>query len=366
MVSGTTIANKEWFAELDSSWFDQNPEHYLQLPEFVAFEELAGVRLRDLCSEDADRARVAQQKLVDQSAIMNEVQKDHAGYSFPFLVYTQCFDFCEKVKHHNVEVDNAILRRDMCDSLRRRHLALSHAILPPIIEQLHNRFREPIVVKNLGSGVGLDTVNAVKHTGRMVGSVWNYDVNEEAIELGKEISHYLTQRGELDEGILEYKAENMLKSSESAHLIVQIGIICGLTDNAARILLTQAYKQLHDGGTLVVSSSNHNMRSRDALCSFLIQHVGTRESALQGWGLNFREKRRMYELLQSAGFGSTEIYHDGRYPGEEQLTTDRLYGVEPLLAMVCGYDIVTNPVLPETKTLAENVGYNWIAVARKE
>ena len=360
-----TAERSGWFAELDRSWFEQSLQHYLESPEFVALEQIADIRLRDLCSNDSDTVRMTQQRLVDQSVIMNEVQKDHSGYSFPFLVYTQCFDFCEKVKHHNLEVDSAILRRDMCDSLRRRHVALSHAILPRIIEQLYNRFGEPIVVKNLGSGVGLDTINAAKHTGQMVGTVWNYDVNEEAVELGKAICEYLIQRGEIDRGVLEYKVENMTKSSQRAHLIVQIGIICGLTDDAARILLTQAHKQLHEDGTLVVSSSNHNMRSRDALCSFLMQHIGSRESPLQGWGLNFREKTRMRELLEGAGFADVEIYHDGQYAGKDQLGADRLHGVDPLPAAVCGYDIVGSPVLPDMTTLSANSGYNWIAVAHK-
>jgi len=360
-----TAERSAWFAELDRSWFEQSPQHYLESAEFVAFEQIAGVRLGDLCSNDSDVVGAAQQRLVDQSVVMNEVQKDYSGYSFPFLVYTQCFDFCEKVKHHNLEVDSAILRRDMCDSLRRRHMALSHAILPRIIEQLYNRFREPIVVKNLGSGVGLDTINAAKHTRQMVGTVWNCDLNEEAVELGKAVSDYLIQRGEIDGGVLEHKVENMTKSSQRAHLIVQIGIICGLTDDAATILLTQAHKQLHEDGTLVVSSSNHNMRSRDALCSFLMQHIGTRESPLQGWGLNFREKTRMRELLQGAGFASVEIYHDAQYPGHDQLGADRLYGVDPLPATVRGYDIVSRPLLPDMTTLSANTGYNWIAVGQK-
>jgi len=364
-VSGTTTTNKVWFAELDRSWFEQSPEHYLESPEFVALEQIAGVSLRDLCSNNSDTARMTQQRLVEQSVIMNEVQKDHSGYSFPSIVYTQCFDLCEKVEHHNIEVDSAILRRDMCDSLRRRHMALSHAILPRIIEELYNRFREPIVVKNLGSGVGLDTINAVKHTGQMVGKVWNYDVNEEAVELGKAISEYLIQRGEIDRGVLEHKVENMTKSSQRAHLIVQIGIICGLTDDAATILLTQAHKQLHEDGTLVVSSSNHNMRSRDALCSFLMQHIGTRESPSQGWGLNFREKTRMRKLLEGAGFADVEIYDDGQYPGKGQMDTDRSYGVDPLPATVFGYDIVGSPALPDMTILSENTGYNWIAVGQK-
>jgi len=342
-----TAERSAWFAELDRSWFEQSPQHYLESAEFVAFEQIAGVRLGDLCSNDSDVVGAAQQRLVDQSVVMNEVQKDYSGYSFPFLVYTQCFDFCEKVKHHNLEVDSAILRRDMCDSLRRRHMALSHAILPRIIEQLYNRFREPIVVKNLGSGVGLDTINAAKHTRQMVGTVWNCDLNEEAVELGKAVSDYLIQRGEIDGGVLEHKVENMTKSSQRA------------------ILLTQAYKQLHEDGTLVVSSSNHNMRSRDALCSFLMQHIGTRESPLQGWGLNFREKTRMRELLQGAGFASVEIYHDAQYPGHDQLGADRLYGVDPLPATVRGYDIVSRPLLPDMTTLSANTGYNWIAVGQK-
>jgi len=363
--SVATAERSGWFAELDRYWFEQSPQHYLESPEFVAFEQIAGVRLGDLCSNDSDMVGAAQQRLVDQSVVMNEVQKDHSGYSFPFLVYAQCFDFCEKVKHHNIEVDSAILRRDMCDSLRRRHMALSHAILPRIIEQLYNRFREPIVAKNLGSGVGLDTINAVNHTGQMVRTVWNYDVNEEAIELGKAICDYLVEREEIGKGVLQYVAENMLNSSQPAHLIVQIGIICGLTDDAARILLTQAHKQLHEGGTLVVSSSNQNMRSRDALCSFLMQHIGTRESPLQGWGLNFRKKPQMRELLEGAGFGSVEIYHDGQYPGKDQLGADRLYGVDPLPATVCGYDIVRGPAVPDITRLSENTGYNWIAVGHK-
>ena len=48
------------------------------------------------------------------------------------------------------------------------------------------------------------------------------------------------------------------------------------------MLLAGDYSMLNEGGKLIVSSSNEEMRKTDPLGSFLIQHIGTREDPKKG------------------------------------------------------------------------------------
>jgi len=108
------------------------------------------------------------------------------------------------------------------------------------------------------------------------------------------------------------------------------------------------------------------MRNRDPLASFRIQHIGTRENPKKGWGLNFRTKETLFQLLTQAGFSDIQIYDDANYPGKDDLPDDVLYGVETLPSQALGHDHNGKPMsLPSKEVLDQNIGYNWIAVATK-
>ncbi|MDZ7700102.1 MAG: hypothetical protein U5R49_25305 [Deltaproteobacteria bacterium] len=170
----------------------------------------------------------------------------------------------------------------------------------------------------------------------------------------------------LEPDVVEFIPKSLTKSFEPADLIVKVGVICGLQDMVAQMLITGDYSMLNDGGKLVISSSNENMRDRDPLGSFLIQHIGTREDPKKGWGLNFRTKETLFDLLTNAGFSDIEIYDDANYPGKEDLPDDILYGVETLPSHAMGYEHDGKPLsLPPKDVLDQNIGYNWIAVATK-
>jgi hypothetical protein len=173
---------------VDTSWFDRSPERYLNREEFVQFQDVADVDFRDLLSEDPQRVQEAQEKTVSQSKIFNEIRNEHSGYSMPFLVYTHNLDFAEPISAHNETLDRLILGYDIIDSLRRRHVALSHAILPREIERAYKRRNRRLIIKNLGSGVGMDAINAVSKSDSCVSNVWNYDINPVAIDLGKRVN----------------------------------------------------------------------------------------------------------------------------------------------------------------------------------
>jgi hypothetical protein len=143
-------------------------------------------------------------------------------------------------------------------------------------------------------------------------------------------------------------------------------VICGLQDPIAQMLIAGDCSMLNDGGKLVISSSNENMRDRDPLASFLIQHIGTREDPKKGWGLNFRRKETLFQLLSNAGFSDIQIYDDANYPGKEGVPDEILYGVETLPSQALCHDHNGKPIrLPPREVLDRNVGYNWIAVATK-
>jgi hypothetical protein len=301
-------------APLDTAWFDENSEKYLSRSDFIHFQEISNVDFRDLISKNPEIVKKAQKGLIEQSVMLNEIQKLHFGYGFPFFVYTHSFEFFEKVPRHNPEVDKIHLAFDMCDSLRRRHIALSHSIIPNTIKELSDNQKHGVVIKNLGSGVSLDVVNALRNTGASVGKVYNYDTNAEAIHLGREITSSLENNNEIRKGVIEYHEKDFMESKEPADIIIRVGIICGLRNRFAKRLLSNDYTQLNLGGKLIVTSSNFHMRSTDPLANFLIQHIGIRENPFHGWGLNFRTKDSMYEVLNKADFNDIQIYDDANYP----------------------------------------------------
>jgi len=159
-MKGSELSDKD-FLFPDTSWFDNEPDRYLAMPSFQEFQQITGVDLRSLLSSDPTVLAEAQRKLVNQSLILNEIQKEHAGFAFSFFVYTHCFDLFDAPSSHNIDADKFILGFDMTDSLRRRHIALSHFIIPAEIRRLQAEVGKPISIHNLGAGAGLDVANAV-------------------------------------------------------------------------------------------------------------------------------------------------------------------------------------------------------------
>ncbi len=210
--SNNNAKKNSFLVPLDTSWFDADPEHYLAREDFKNFQAVSGVDFRDLLSKDTATVRKAQKQLSDQSIISNEIQKLHFGFGFPFLVYTHCLDFSEPVAVHNPEPDNIILNFDMCDSLRRRHLALSHAIIPQTLRDLHSELQRPLTVKNLGAGVGLDILNAARQMDGAVAAVFNYDTSKEANDLGERIAGHLEDRKEIKPGVIRYRRQSLTES----------------------------------------------------------------------------------------------------------------------------------------------------------
>ncbi len=354
--------------QLDRSWFYKNPEAYLALPEFRKFEELAGVSAEDFMADDHALLKDTQEKCEAQSVILNEIRRQHFGFAYPCIFYTHSFQCLEPVPNHNIELDRLILGLDMCDSMRRRHIALSYGVIPYCLHKVHKTMGRPLKIKNLGSGVGLDVIHAVMAENGRVGKVLNYGTNTAAVALGRKIVHYLEQKTAfLRPGIIGYIEKSMTKSDESADVIVMIGVFCGLQDFAAQFLSENAYRQLNKGGALIVSSSNANIEKTDPLASFLIQHIGTKTQSAKSWSLNFRTQEAMEKLLRDAGFKDIEIYSDTEYPGKSALPGEILYGVDSLPAKALGYAQLEKPLnLPSKEVLERGIAYNWIAVATKK
>jgi len=108
------------------------------------------------------------------------------------------------------------------------------------------------------------------------------------------------------------------------------------------------------------------MKCTDPLASFLIQHIGTKDDPLAGWGLNCRTEEQLRNLLTSAGFRDIAIYGDHDYPGYDDLPEEIRAGVDTLPAKVMGYPHDSVPLrLPPREVLAQRTSYNWIAVATK-
>jgi len=108
------------------------------------------------------------------------------------------------------------------------------------------------------------------------------------------------------------------------------------------------------------------MRSSDPLASFLIQHIGSTDSPLKGWGLNFRTEDDLKRILNRTGFRDIRVYDDANFPGRETADDDLLKSIDKLPAVAMGKDTSKGPLnLPAKEILDRKIGFNWIAVATK-
>ena len=112
--------------------------------------------------------------------------------------------FPPPVPNHEPETDKIILAFNMCDSLRRRHLCLSHAVIPQVVNDLYQSLGRPVVIKNLGAGTGLDTLNAAQYSDGSIAQILNYDTNAQAIVLGQKMTKYLEEQEIIHPGIVQY------------------------------------------------------------------------------------------------------------------------------------------------------------------
>ncbi len=350
----------------DTAWFDADPQKYLSRPEFIRFQEVANVDFMDLKSSDIKTLRHAQERLSNQSIIFNAVRKEHAGYGMPFLAYTHDLGFGDNYSDHRQDLDKLFMVGDMFDSLRRRHIALSHAILPHQVNELVEGFKTPLKIANLGSGVGLDLLNVLQNTNGHAVQVDNYDVNPAALDLGRHLADHLIKEELLPPNSVHYHEKSLTKFSGPVHLAVMVGVICGVDDRLAGVLLKKVFNQLESGGRLLVSSSNEHMQNSSPLTAFLAQHVGTLKDPLLSWGLNFRSRETFENLLLATGFKAVEIYDDWNYPGIEELDDEILNSVDTLPSRIMGQPHSGFPLaLPPEEIRNLRQGYNWIAIARK-
>ena len=364
-MKGSELSDKG-FPFPDTSWFDNEPDRYFAMPQFQEFQRITGVDLRSLSSSEPTLLAESQRRLVNQSLILNEIRKEHGGFAFPFFVYTHCLDLFDAPSSHNIEVDKFGLGFNMMDSLRRRHIALSHFIIPAEIRRVQAEIGKPISIHNLGSGTGLDVANAVCHLGGYVDKVVNCDTNTKALTFGERIAAHLERTARIRKGLLQYRCASLTQNLGKCHLVILIGLICSLPDRIATLVLRKAHRVLEPGGAIVVSSSNQNMRSSDPLASFLIQHIGSTDSPSKGWGLNFRAENDLRRILNRAGFRDIRVYDDANFPGRETAEDDLLMSIDKLPAIAMGGNASKGPLnLPTKETLDRKTGFNWIAVATK-
>ena len=351
---------------VDTAWFDADPQKYLTRPEFIRFQEVADVDFMGLKSPDSNVVHATQEKITRQSSIFNEVRKEHAGYGMPFLAYTHDLNFGDNLVNHRRELDELFMTGDMFDSLRRRHLALAHILIPAQVKELSDKFRVPLEIANLGSGVGLDLLQVLQNANGYTLRVVNYDINQAALNLGRHLAKQLAEEGRIAPESVSYHATSLTRVSGPIHLAVMVGVICGVDDKLAAILLKKVFRQLEKGGRLLVTASNERMHNTSPLTAFLAQHVGTLDNPLLGWGLSFRSRETTKRLLKNAGFNVVGIYDDWNYPGIDELDDELLNSADPLPSRILGRPHDGKPLaLPPEEIRKRREGYNWIAIGEK-
>ncbi|MEA3545277.1 MAG: hypothetical protein U9R69_08675 [Thermodesulfobacteriota bacterium] len=101
---------------VDTTWFDadlvSDPQKYLARPEFIRFQEIAGVDFMDLKSHDSKCLQTIQEKLAGQSVLFNEVH-EHAGSGVSSLSYIQNLSFSDKLSLHRRELSELVVKSDI-------------------------------------------------------------------------------------------------------------------------------------------------------------------------------------------------------------------------------------------------------------
>lgn len=224
-----------------------------------------------------------------------------------------------------------------------------------------------MLIANLGSGVGLDLLNVLQNSNGQISRVDNYDINPKALSLGRQLAQHLMGKGSLlPDSVVHYHEKSLTKFSGPVHLAVMVSVICGVEDRLSSILLRKVFTQLESGGHLLVSAANRHMHKSSPLTAFLAQHVGSSADPHQSWGLNFRSRETLENLLKNSGFKAIEIYDDWNYPGIEELDDEILNGVDTLPSRILGHPHTGKPLtLPPPEIRSRREGYNWIAIAKK-
>jgi len=178
----------ETHVPLDTSWFDNNPDIYLNSHAFKNFEELSGLNLSDLSSPDLKTRLAVQKDLEKQSYLISAVRWKIGDLMCPYM-YTHEPNILEGMPTYeqvslNQDLEKSILGSDQLDSLRRRNFAISFAMQAEIIKGLREQFGRPISMNNLGSGINIDVFNSLVFLHdqfpdeKFVETVYCYDINK--------------------------------------------------------------------------------------------------------------------------------------------------------------------------------------------
>ncbi len=353
-------------AEPQKTWQERAQEENFQLPEFVRFQNESGVDFHDLLADDRETVVRAQRRLTDRSVICHEIRKDRQGFTLPLVACTHELLFGSPRPYHNPELDRILLAEDLIDSLRRRHVAMCHALLPSQVQDLTWRFREPLTILNLGSGIGLDTLSLLQTSPEKIGRILNFDNSPEATQMGRRLALSLARRRIIPAGRVEYLPHSLAQCREKGHLVLLAGVICELDDPAARAVLRRVHRMLPAGGRLLLSTLNHNLAQRSPLSTFLLRHLGSNLDPAAGMKSRGRSRKALNSLLAEAGFRELTIYDDLNFPGRAGLAAEVLWGVDPLAATGFGLPPQDHsPACSFDEVSRQREGCNWLAVVER-
>ncbi len=341
-------------------------EEDFQQPEYQRFQAEAGVDLRDLLADDRETVVRAQRRLTDRSVLCNEIRKDRQGFGLPLIACTHELLFGNPRPDHKPELDRMLLADDLIDSLRRRHMALCHALLPDQLRDLSWRFHEPLTILNLGSGIGLETLTLLCEQGEKIGRILNFDINPEATSMGRRLAASLARKQLIPANRVEYHTRSLMRCREKGHLVLLDGVLCELGDPAARTVLRRIHTLLPVGGRLLLTTMNQNPARRSPLANFLFRRLGSNLDPADGMKSSGRSRKALSKLLGEAGFQDLTIYDDLNFPGRAGLPAEILWGTNHLATTA--FDLEpgkSNPDCAFDEASRQKEGCNWLAVAER-
>lgn len=172
----------------------------------------------------------------------------------------------------------------------QRLLALE-ANLPSWLDRLLQQ-RQTVLVDNIGSGTGRDTIGVLGKNPRLAKrvKVRHIDPDQESIAISEHLAH--------DNGVADSFSFHASKFNEvpaaNADMALLIGILCPLHRRVSKMVLRSTTPYVRGGGTVIFSTALHRMVNEDPFTDFLMR--------FGGWHMNYKSEEESEHLATSLGW----------------------------------------------------------------
>jgi len=171
--------------------------------------------------------------------------------------------------------------------------------LPRWLHRLLNQ-RQSILVDNIGSGTGRDTIGVLAKNRRLAAKVKVRHIDPDTESL--RISEKLAQDLGISDSFSFHGTKLGDVPSLDADLALVIGILCPLRLRASKVVLRNMAPYVRRGGIVIFSTALHKMVIEDPFTDFLMRFVG--------WHMTYKSEEESENLAKSLGWRVVGTFFD--------------------------------------------------------